>query len=248
MVTRSTSGEVLDTTDGFKPVREPLSPNMSVLYAEPSIALWQFARLNPEAMMAPKLLRRVAGYLPLATDGSNIAELLLDISQRDPAVIDGIIETIQFVLPYVQEVQPTVTSEIGRNVYLRLREQKAEMPGWLFSTGTLRLVALLALFRHPDPPPLIVIEELENGLDPRTIGLIVEEMREVVSGGTSQIVVTTHSPYLLDLLPLDCVIFVERIGGQPTFFRPGDDESIQEWNRKFAPGRLYTMGSFRKSR
>ncbi len=114
------------------------------------------------------------------------------------------------------------------------------MPGWLFSTGTLRVLALFALLRHPEPPPLIVIEEIENGLDPRTLSLLVEEIRDVVSTGRSQIIVTTHSPYLLDL------IFVQRIEGQPHFFRPEDDESVQRWSRDFAPGRLYTMGKFRK--
>ena len=42
-----------------------------------------------------------------------------------------------------------------------------EVPGWLLSTGTLRIVALLACLRHPKPPPLLVVEEIENGLDPR---------------------------------------------------------------------------------
>ncbi len=246
-VTRSINSLVYDTMEGYAQIREPLSPNQSVFHAEPSLALWQFVRLNPEAMVDPKPLHRVGGYLPLAPDGSNIAEYLLDIRGQDPNIIDGIIETIQVILPYVQEVQPVITSEIGRSVYLQLWEQKFNLPGWLFSTGTLRLVALLALLRHPEPPPLIVIEELENGLDPRTIGLIVEEIREVVRSGRSQIVVTTHSPYLLDLLPLSSLIFVERVNGQPRFFRPDDDESVRRWSQDFAPGRLYTMGRFRKS-
>ena len=50
------------------------------------------------------------------------------------------------------------------------------VPGWLLSTGTLRILALLACLRHPDPPPLLVVEEIENGLDPRTIHLLVEEI------------------------------------------------------------------------
>lgn len=243
---RTPDGRTWEEKDGAR-LDLRLAPDESILSAEVSPALWQFVRLNPEAMSGEKPLRRVGGYLPLATDGSNIAEYLLDIRQRDAKIIDGIVETMQAVLPYVEDVQPNITSEIGRSVYLQLSEQNFKLPGWLFSTGTLRLLALLALFRHPKPPPLIVIEELENGLDPRTIHVIVEEIREVVRTGRSQVIVTTHSPYLLDLVPLSSLIFVERIDGQPTFRRPLDDASIQRWSRDFAPGKLYTMGKYRRN-
>jgi len=100
---------------------------------------------------------------------------------------------------------------------------------------------LLAVLRHPKPPPLIVIEELENGLDPRTIHLIVDEIREVVESEASQVIITTHSPYLLDLLDLSHVVLVERIDEQPVFTRPADEASLQTWRKKFGPGKLYTM-------
>ena len=64
-------------------------------------------------------------------------------------------------------------------MHLEMTEADFKVMGWLLSTGTLRVLALLALFRHPEPPPLIVIEEIENGLDPRTIHLIVEEIYEL---------------------------------------------------------------------
>jgi len=235
-------GSIWDETQGYAPRRLSLPADQSVLSAETSNALWQFVRLDPEAMAQPAPVTRVAGYLPLATNGSNIADYLRDIRDQDPAIIDDIIEALQVMLPYAREVQPVVTSELGRTVYLQLREQGFMVPSWLFSTGTLRLVALLALFRHPKPPPLIVIEEIENGLDPRTLGFIVEEIRDVTQSGRSQVVLTTHSPYLLDLLPLSSIVFVERIEGQPVFTRPADDEGVRRWSNDFAPGRLYTMG------
>jgi predicted ATP-dependent endonuclease of OLD family len=89
---------------------------------------------------------------------------------------------------------------------------------------------------------LIVIEEIENGLDPRTVNLIIEEIRNAVESGRTQLILTTHSPYLLDLLSLSQIVFVERVDERPTFKRPADKASLQEWAKKFAPGRLYTMG------
>jgi predicted ATPase len=167
----------------------------------------------------------------------------MSIRALSQSAFDGIVETLQFILPYASDLQPALTSELERNVYLQLTEADFKVPGWLLSTGTMRLVALLALLRHPTPPPLIVIEEIENGLDPRTIHLIVDEIRRVIESGKSQIIITTHSPYLLDLLHISQIVLVERDEiGQPVFSRPADQESLGEWAKKFSPGKLYTMG------
>lgn len=202
---------------------------------------WQFVALNPHIMGQPSPRRRAGGHIHLTRDGANIAEYLLDIRRLDVAAFEGLLETLQYVLSYARDLQPTVTSELERNVYLQLTEADFKVPGWLLSSGTLRLVALLALFRHPAPPPLIVIEEIENGLDPRTINLIVDEIRTLIESKHTQVILTTHSPYLLDLLHLSHIVLVERVDGQPTFTRPADQESLREWSKRFSPGQLYTM-------
>jgi len=246
-VTRSVNGETtIRRLDGVpQPIKISDTDNISILINERSITRWQFLRLNPEAMAFPVRPRRVGGWNELNVDGSNLAEIIEWLHGAYPQVLAGIIETLQFILPYVEDLRPVVTSDVGRNVFLELKEKGLHLPSWLFSTGTLRLLALLTILRRPTPAPLIAIEEIENGLDPRTISLIVDEIREVVRTGRSQVIITTHSPYLLDLLPLESIVFVERIDGEPRFFRPQDDESVQRWSEEFAPGRLYTMGRFR---
>lgn len=205
---------------------------------------WQFLALSPERMGLPVPQQRTGGGVRLARDGSNIADYLLDLRRQDQNAFDGIVETMAYVLPYAKDIQPSVTSEIERKAWLQLTEEDFKVPGWMLSTGTLRLLALLALLRHPSPPPLIVVEEIENGLDPRSIHLLVEEIRNAVLDGTTQVILTTHSPYLLDLLTLEHLVLVERdVKGQPRFLRPADNENLQRWATDFAPGKLYTMGS-----
>ena len=148
---------------------------------------------------------------------------------------------LRYVLPFALDLQPTPTSELERTFYLKLKEGDFEVPGWLLSTGTLRIVALLACLRHPEPPPVLVVEEIENGLDPRTLHLVVEEIRAAVATGRTQVIATTHSPYLLDLLDLSHIVVVERENGEPRFTRPNEAE-LAEWSKSFSPGRLYTMG------
>ncbi|MCW5970975.1 MAG: AAA family ATPase [Blastocatellales bacterium] len=210
------------------------------------IADWQFVSLVPHEMSNPVPPQRTGGAVRLAKDGSNLAEYLLDIRKQDLSAFEGIIETLRCILPYASDVQPSLTSELERMVYLQFTEQKFKIPGWMMSTGTQRIVALLALFRHPNPPPLIVIEEIENGLDPRTIHLIIDEIRSVVESGKAQVIITTHSPYLLDLLSVSQIVLVERVEGQPTFTRPADYKEVREWSKTFSPGKLYTMGRLRQ--
>ena len=253
---RSSNGEViyLDTENANKTtltlhLPDDLSCISSLSDSELKIDLyenitrWQFLNLNPYAMVNPTPQKRSGGQIHLAKDGSNIAEYLLSIQSQNPSAFIGIIEALQYVLPYARNLQPKITSELERSVYLQLTEANFKVPSWLFSTGTLRILALLAVLRHPTPPPLIVIEEIENGLDPRTIHLIVEEIRNAVESGRSQIIVTTHSPYLLDLLTLSHIVMVERNSkGEPLFTRPANQKSLQDWAEQFSLGKLYTMG------
>ncbi len=236
----------------FKDIMQTYAPGRSVLsaplvdYEELSTYIhnWQFLTLSPENMGLPVPQQRTGGSVRLARDGSNIADFLRDLRQQDISAYNGIEETMKYVLPYAVDLRPATTIELERKAWLQMKEANFEVPGWMLSTGTLRLLALLALLRHPNPPSLIVIEEIENGLDPRSIHLLVEEIRNAVLDGTTQIILTTHSPYLLDLLTLEHLVLVERDAkGHPRFIRPSDNGNLQKWAQDFAPGKLYTMGN-----
>lgn len=208
---------------------------------------WQFVHLNPETMgnlrsADGEIVPRNPHFSLLNPDGSNIAEYLFSIRERDLNAFEGIIEAVQYVLPYLKDLQPSLTQEINRNIFLKMKEKDFDVPGWLLSSGTLRIVALLALLRNPTPPPLIVIEEIENGLDPRTIHLLMEEIRIAVDSGRTQVIATTHSPYLLNLLNLSEIVLVERDEtGQPVFWRPQGDAEAEAWAERFSTGEIYTM-------
>jgi predicted ATPase len=208
---------------------------------------WQFVSLVPQAMGSPAPQSRVATQVRLAKDGSNIAEYLLGIRDQDPGAFDGIIDSLRYVLPYAADMQPAITSELERTVYLQMTEGQFKVPGWLLSTGTLRIVAMLALLRHPQSPRLIVIEEIENGLDPRTLNLLVGELRAAAEAGI-QIIATTHSPHLLDAVPLESVVLCDRVDGEPRFTRPADDKEVRDWAKEFTTGRLYTMSRLNPER
>ena len=218
-------------------------PDQSILFAEPEarkfVESWQFLSMNNFLMGNPYPQKKTGGKIILNKDGSNLAEYVLSVRDASPEIFKGIIETIQYILPYASDIQPAITQELENRVYMQLSEQDFKLPGWLLSTGTLKVLALLAVFRNPNPAPLIAIEEIENGLDPRTINLIVSEIREFVKAKKSQVIITTHSPYLLDLLHLSQVVFVERKKGIVVFNRPYDFQQLRAWSKDYTPGEMY---------
>jgi predicted ATPase len=228
--------------------RSVLTPLRGLRPAYESIERWQFITLEPTRMGAARPATRVRGRVQLAHDGSNLAGYLLDLSERAPDAFNGVVEAMQFVLPYARDIRPVLPQgDIDRRVYLELAERDFRIPSWLFSSGTLRLLALLALLRDPEGPPVIFVEEIENGLDPRTIGLVVEEIRRAVENKGPQVIVTTHSPYLLDQLLFEHVIVVERNAqGEPEFWRPEHEAALASWAERFSPGQIYAMGQMRR--
>lgn len=226
----------------FPEGRSLLALDQSIAHVAEALRNISFLRLNPLQIGALQPTRRSGGRIRLAADGANVAEYLIDLRKRSAAAYEEIMLAMRYVLPYANEVQPQMldTGVIQRG-YLQLLEKHYEIPGWLMSTGSLRALPLIAILLDPDPPPVIFIEEIENGLDPRTIGLVVDLLKAATSSGRTQIVTTTHSPYLLDQLDLDDVLLCERKDKGPVFSWPADREELANWRQRFMPGRLYTM-------
>lgn len=206
-----------------------------------------FLRLNPEAIGNLQSIKRSGGRIRLTGDGANVAEYLIDLRERSASAFEEVTHALQYVLPYASDVEPKVLDAgILRRSYVQLLEDRYEIPGWLMSSGSLRVLPLIATLLDPDPPPVLFIEEVENGLDPRTVGLVVDLMRAAAQSGRTQVIATTHSPYLLDMLDLDDVLLCERGDKGPAFSWPASRKEMKAWRDKFMPGRLYTMNALQR--
>ena len=64
------------------------------------------------------------------------------------------------------------------------------------SDGTLKMLSYLTLLYAPEPPQLIGIGEPENYFHPRLLNGLVEECRE--ASASSQLMISTHSPYFVN--------------------------------------------------
>jgi len=228
----------------------PYSFDPSIKLFKEYIKNWQFLYLNAHNMGKPILQDRANREIKLNYDGRNVADYLFWLNEQGEEYINNLIRKLQFVLPYLSDLQTNTYDSHNREIELSLYEtnenNKKPIPGWLLSSGTLRIVALLAMFETPKKPSVLFIDEVENGLDPRTIGLLIGLIQEVYADKSMQVVVTTHSPYFLDLVPLESIIVSEKDNEKTYFHVPKDEEALAKWKEKFSPGKLYTMGKLTK--
>ena len=86
-------------------------------------------------------------------------------------------------------------------ILLRLVERGGESVSALGALdGTLRFLAILAALFGPEPALFYFIEEVENGIHPTRLGLLVDLIEHQTRRRGIQIVATTHSPQLLQFL------------------------------------------------
>lgn len=204
-----------------------------------------FYNLNPEAMK--ELQSPDAGEI-LHGDGSNIASVIARLSSEQPETLERIKAYLAHIIPRVEYVErvslgPRETIQFGQKV------QGAQHP-WRFyaasmSDGTLRaLGALVAVtqFAGSDLPiQLVGIEEPETALHPAAAGALMEALREATSH--TQVLVTSHSPDLLDHLDLqrDGLLVVASDNGNSRIATP-DAASVEAIrSHLYSPGDMLRM-------
>jgi len=165
--------------------------------------------------------------------------LALVLSHLRGAHRQRLLEALRKLFDGIVDVQCPVT---GGTVGLFLEEAgNRSIPATLLSDGTLRYLCLLAILLHPEPPPLICIEEPELGLHPDLLPTLSDLMQE--ASERTQLIVTTHSDVLVDALTdrPESVVVCEKHDGQ-TEMRRLDKDDLAKWLEDYRLGELWTSG------
>ena len=168
---------------------------------------WLFFYFEPrERMRATNPIKEVRH---IGLMGEELAAFLRTLKALEPRQFEAVEKALRAVLPDVDGIEVEV-SDLGE-VELRLGENGVAIPARVLSEGTLRILGLLALAGVGETPSLVGFEEPENGVHPGRIRLIADLLKTRASLGQAQYIVTTHSPFLADLLPDESLFAVRRI-------------------------------------
>jgi predicted ATPase len=175
----------------------------------------------------------------LLENAGNLGLVLNDLQHR-PAIRHLILEKLKEFNENIVDVTTKVQGGTVQ-VYFHERGLREPVPATRLSDGTLRYLCLLVILLHPDPPPLICIEEPELGLHPdiiRTVGKLLIDASQ-----RTQLIVTTHSDFLVSALSEvpEAVVVCER-GSKGTELRRLDPERLKDWLEKYTLGELWSMG------
>jgi predicted ATPase len=169
-----------------------------------------FFNFQPEAM---KSAAPVGPQPVLRSDGANLAAVL-DFLNSETAEFSALLRDLKSFVPEVRGL-PLKTIEGGQK-FLAFQESYSgvDVPSFAVSDGLLRLVAYLSVLHDPRKCRFMAFEEPENGVHSRRLSQMVDCMRAAVQTSTAetgrQILLTTHSAYLLDKLRPEEVLVAAR--------------------------------------
>lgn len=134
----------------------------------------------------------------LSATGDNLPNVIQYLQERYPERLEKIIASLSNQVPRLEKVDTELRMSGRRQ--LKIKDAPFDQPilAKFASDGTLKLLSYLTLFHSPQPPQLIGIEEPENYLHPRLLTGLVGEFLEVLM--FSQLIITTHSPRLVNEL------------------------------------------------
>jgi predicted ATPase len=120
-------------------------------------------------------------------------------------------------------------------------QQIGKIPADRLSEGTLFALAIVAVLTQPDPPQILLIDDLDKGLHPAAFSELVRVLRAAqVANPSLQIVATTHSPYLLGCCEAEEVrVFARKEDGSAACSKLTDPPDFEHWKDSLDPGEFW---------
>ena len=209
----------------------------------------RFYHIFPNTIREPQ---RSSNALILEEDAANLASIIIKGFDRvEPSSMARLREDVGLLLPGVSDIG---VDAVGGYLVVKLKHDAIDGGPWLDlsmeSDGTIRLLGLVvALYQQPYLP-VIGIEEPELTAHPDALAVLADMVNEAAR--RSQVIVTTHSPDLIDFLTdyrtVENLRVVELDGGVTTVRQVPDKRAKAVKKHLFSPGELYRTGELTISR
>jgi predicted ATPase len=180
----------------------------------------------------------------LGSHGENVPALVDYLLRRDRKRFDGFVQAMRNYVPGLLEINVATPAVQIRRLDLKI-DSGLEIPADRASVGVRVMLFFAALTWHPLPPSVILLEEPENGVHPRRLADIMRLLRDTTKGAhgghPAQVILTTHSPYLLDHVNLDedeVLVFRRNDDGSRTC-EPVDRERLKAFLNDFMLGEVW---------
>lgn len=180
---------------------------------------------------------QVRGFKP---DGSNLPWVIDGLQTKHPDNFKSWIEHLTTALPDIENIR-TIERPDDKHRYLTLCYRGGlEVPSWMASDGTLRLLALTLPAYLPEFTGVYLIEEPENGIHPRAVETMFQSLSSVYD---AQILLASHSPVILSMVDADKVLcFAKTSEGATDIVSGSKHPALKEWKGETSLGVLFAGG------
>ena len=208
----------------------------------------RFYHIFPNTIRGPRL---PSNTLILKEDAENLASVIKRMKGMENDSRERLRDDVELIMPGVSDIR---VESVGGYLVVKLKREAIVGDPWIDlsmeSDGVVRLLGLaVALYQRPYLP-VIGIEEPELTAHPDTLAVLADMINEAAR--RSQVIVTTHSPDLIDFLTdyrtVENLRIVELEDGVTTASRVGDNQAKAVKKHLFSPGELYRTGELTVSR
>jgi len=205
------------------------------------LARWRLYHVHDTSYSSP--LRKtslVSDNAFLRPDGKNLPAFLYRLRLHYKDSYTRIKGVVKRVAPFFEDfhLEPEQLNPDTIRLSWRHVGSDAYFNASTLSDGSLRFIALTTLLMQPPElrPSVILLDEPELGLHPVAIALLADEMREAAR--TTQVIVSTQSPLLLDHFTPEDILVAERLNGATTLRRLSS-QKLADWLEEYSLGQLW---------
>jgi predicted ATPase len=175
----------------------------------------------------------------LVSTGENLTTVLQAIKKYNTLSYEKIETLLQKVNPHFKDI---TFDMLGLRSVFMVREKHLNRTIFAdhVSEGTLRFLLLLAITCNPMRGSLVCLDEPDMGLHPDMISTIADTLKEAAK--TSQFIISTHSPLLLNEFDLEDIIVIEKDADNQSIAKTFNADDFAEWSNNYLAGQLWLMG------
>lgn len=231
-VLKNADGRLLShVTHGERSALEFEIPDWDGNAVRDNIVSWHFYGLVPALM---RQANPTTATTFLSEHGDNLSAWLLNLQTRHNNAFIRIKSISKDVFPELDDLFTWPTEQSTVFVASREKHLKRPVSVWQMSEGELAFIALLSLICAPPElgSPLYCLEEPENHLHPKLLEALVELLKQVQhelgKEQSGQLMVSTHSPQLVDKCDLEELVVIEKRDGATLCTRPSDKKHLRQ--------------------
>jgi predicted ATPase len=178
----------------------------------------------------------------ISADGQNLIPVLHTLYESDRDFRDDVDMAMRAAFGEdFEELTFPPAADQRVQLSLRWRSLRTAQSAPDLSDGTLRFLLLVAILANPEPGTLIAIDEPDTGLHPCMLPVVADLARQAAA--RTQVILTTHSPQLLDAFGNNPpTTTISRCIDGETKLSVLDGNELSRWLNEYSLGSLFRSG------